>query len=652
MVPNKRTMHEFIFRTDGYFHIPDFQRPYTWDGYQIDTFLEDIEKVANNDKMHYFGTIVSIKESDHSSIIDGQQRLTTSLLLILAIYHILKKHPEKSSNYNDEHIKSQYLLNTYSSNIQNRNKITLKTVTTDNKVFEKIFRNTEISAEDKANKLFKTYIRFKTFLNTKDNIDIYIDSLKKFEIVEIIIDAKDDNPQLIFENINSTGKPLTSGDKIRNWALMLNDPKARIFVYDKYWKEIEKELTITEKNEQKEYITDFSPCTKKKIFSLRYLQTDTINSFVVSLFVDYTEEKLTKEEVMKSLDILESFIVRRMICDISSEGSNTRFPTLYKRIREMQENNIGKTFNDCFAALLLSVSGRTNALPTDVDIKNAIVSLNFYDKKTWQKQFILAKICDQSKESTLLHQIKNKHIKLSIEHIMPQTLSNEWKSELGNNFESVHNKWLHSLANLTLTGYNSKYLNKSFNFKKTITDGFKDSPLKINQYIADFDVWNEESLEKRAEWLVEQIQKIWIYPTTTLQNIAKQVQITDEDKVWTPYNWNVETFTKPNTLFINNEKYEDISNWINMYIKILIYIQENFPDKFSDLVDNAEFRIAGRPLITKDKSIPNSEYEIIHGIFIERNLGIPAIMNNIKKICEFIGYSEKDCPFSFSFRKD
>ncbi|GHT18256.1 hypothetical protein FACS189429_4440 [Bacteroidia bacterium] len=231
MQPNKRTLHEFIFRTDGYFQIPDFQRPYTWEGYQIDTFLSDLEKVVNKQNTHYFGTVVLVKEGDHSVIIDGQQRLTTSLLLITAIYHILQNNPEKSTNYTYDRIKEQYLVNTYSSNAANRNRITLRTVTTDNNVLEKIFNGSALDSNDRANKLFKAYTRFLTFLSTKDNVDIYIDSLKKFEIVEIVLDKNDDNPQLVFENINSTGEPLSAGDKIRNWALMLNNEDARNLVY-------------------------------------------------------------------------------------------------------------------------------------------------------------------------------------------------------------------------------------------------------------------------------------------------------------------------------------------------------------------------------------------------------------------------------------
>jgi len=709
MTPNKRTIHEFIFRTDGYFQIPDFQRPYTWDSYQTDTFLSDVEKVAKNKNTHYFGTIVFIRENDHSVIIDGQQRLTTSLLFINAAYHVLVKSPSKTTRYNAEYIKSQYLVNTYNSNTQNREKITLRTVTTDNDVLEKIFNDEELDSDEKANKLYKAYKRFKFFLEDKNNIDEYIDALKKFEIVEIILDSTDDKPQLIFENINSTGEPLSAGDKIRNWALMLNNEMARNIVYKDYWKKIENKLTRVENGKQVDYISDFfrtylmckhsefvkdadtypsfkellknindenidsirnfyddvmkylSPYLSIKfmeinpkleifdeqIFSLKFLQTETINTFVINLFVDYIDNKLTPEEVQNSLYLIESFLTRRIICGFKTEGLNMRFPELHKTIRAKQDANKDKTYNDCLSAWMLETRGRTVVFPTDADIINSIRALNFYGNKTYQQQFVLAKICDQSKESILLHNIYDKQIKLTIEHIMPQTITPRWQIDLGSNWEFVHNKWVQTLANLTLTAYNSKYSNKSFSEKKTIEDGFSNSPLLLNKYIAEFEVWNEESLETRTKWLTEQITKIWEYPQTTL---SLSIENFDDDDIHSPYDWEQETFRKPATVLIDNELSE-VRNWIDLYIKVLQFIQINFSTEFSSLIDNNDlFGIADRPLITRDKDIPNSASEFSHGIFIECNLGVAGIMRNIIKICEYVGYDENNCPVYFTLR--
>jgi len=711
MQPNKRTIYEFIFRVDGYFQIPDFQRPYTWGAYQIDTFLADLENVAEKKNTHYFGTIVYIKENDHSVIIDGQQRLTTSLLLINAVYHVLKNAPTKSVNNTAERIRDQFLVNTYASSVQNREKITLRTVTTDNDVLEKIFNGEELDKNEKANKLYKAHIRFKTFLEDKDNIDIYIDALKKFEIVEIILDNSDDNPQLVFENINSTGEPLSAGDKIRNWALMLNNETSRQVVYKEYWKKIENKLTRVDNGKQVDYISDFfrtylmcrnndfvsdadtyplfkdllkkeinvdaidsirvfyndvmaylqpyisikfmDVCPQlemfeEQIFSLKFLQTETINTFVINLFVEFLNNKLTQDEVTRSLYLVETFLTRRIICGVKTEGLNMRFPELHRTIKLKQEKYPGKTYDDCLSAWMLETRGRTTSLPTDADIINSIRVLNFYVNKTYQQQFVLVKICDQSKESTLLHNLWEKKIKLSVEHIMPQTITPKWQADLGNNYESVHNKWVHTLANLTLTAYNQKLSNRSFVEKKNMEDGFAKSPLLLNKYIAEFDVWNEESLEQRTLWLLEQITKIWKYPQTTLQ-ISEDVA--DEDAIHSPYDWDVEANVKPVTVSVNgvDGEYLGVNSWVSLYIKVLKFIQENYFEEFIGLIDNIEyFGVAGRPLITRDKNVLHTVEDLSDGVFAERNIGVSQIMRNIKKICEYVGFNEDSCPIYFT----
>lgn len=711
MEPHKRTIYEFIFRTDGYFKIPDFQRPYTWDTHQIETFRADLEKVAAKKNTHYFGTIVLVRENDHSVVIDGQQRLTTSLLLVNAAYHVLKNTPSKSpnNNYTAERLRDQFLVNTYSSSAQNREKITLRTVTTDNDVLEKIFNGEELSSNEKANKLYKAYTNFRIFLESQENIDSYIDALKKFEIVEIILDSNDDNPQLVFENINSTGEPLSAGDKIRNWALMLNNEKARQIVYKTYWKNIENKLTHVENGKQVDDISDFFRtylmCKKdefvsdantypsfkellgairdndiesirafyddvmkyllpylsikfmdicprldifsEQIFSLKFLQTEVINTVVINLFVDFIDNKLSQEEVTNSLYLVETFLTRRMICGFKTEGLNMRFPELHKVIRAKQEKHPGKTYDDCLSAWMIETRGRTSTLPTDADVTNSIKTFDFYrGTKKYQQQYVLAKICDQSKESTLLHNFYDRQMKLSVEHIMPQTLTAKWQSDLGGDYEKTYTKWVHTLANLTLTAYNQKLSNRTFVEKKTMDDGFAKSPLLLNKYIAMFDVWNEDSLEKRAQWLSEQIVNIWKYPQTTLP--LSEIEDIDDDEFYSPYDWKVENFKKPMTVSIDNNEF-NVSSWVDLYTKVLPFIHETFPEKFVALIDNGElFGVASKPLITRDKNKLVLASEISPGIFIERNLGVAQIMQKIMKVCEFVGYNEDNCPISFT----
>lgn len=242
-------INAFLFTPNKYFEIPDFQRPYSWEESNIHSFLDDIEKARTSKRNHYFGSIVYIVNGKESTIIDGQQRATTVLLMITAIYHIINNNPGKSSTP-AEQIKENFLINRYGDE---ENRIKLRTVTVDDQIFKKIFDQKVENANDKESKLYRACKIFSEYFREKTNRDDYIDILEKFEIVDICLESSDDNPQKIFESINSTGKPLSDGDKIRNFALMLNSKEARKFVFNDYWKKIEQQLSDI----NQDYISDF-----------------------------------------------------------------------------------------------------------------------------------------------------------------------------------------------------------------------------------------------------------------------------------------------------------------------------------------------------------------------------------------------------------
>ena len=244
----------FIYTPGKHFLIPEFQRPYSWEIDNIKTFLADLEELNETTKNHYFGTVVYVNDTSDmnaSAIIDGQQRVTTTLLMIMAIYHHAKENPDTCEMPAGD-ISNNYLFNS-SEYSKEENRIKLRTVTTDNVIFEKLYEQKELTSEEKQNKLFKAYTYFYEYFESRQNLEKYIMNLSRFKIMSIALDASDDNPQRVFESINSTGKPLTDGDKIRNFALMLNSDQVRKHVYEKYWQQIEQELT----DANKDYITDF-----------------------------------------------------------------------------------------------------------------------------------------------------------------------------------------------------------------------------------------------------------------------------------------------------------------------------------------------------------------------------------------------------------
>lgn len=435
MQPTKNTIIHFIYKATQYFQIPDFQRPYTWNASIVEAFLNDLEHVRESERNHYFGTVVYVPEADHFTIIDGQQRLTTTLLMLVAIYHILLEYPERAS-ITAEQIKNQYLYDQYGAPDKDR-KILLRTVTTDNEVFRKLFAGQSLTADEAANRQKKTYDQFRRYFLQRNGLESYIYALQKFEIITVAIDANDDNPQLIFESINSTGAPLSSGDKIRNYSLMLNSESARHYVYDRYWSKIEKTLTRRDGNEQVDDITGFyrhflqcKACESfpevqtynrfKKFFDesvgrehtidrldayyadllifleaycfvrygddphhrfsafqeynfrFRYLDFAARTSFLMDALVGFIRSKYTTQEILGVYKTLEVFITRRLMCNMGLAGMNNMLPAWFKQISQLREKYPDHTLDDIFRHFVLEGRGRTRVFPNDAVVRNAV----------------------------------------------------------------------------------------------------------------------------------------------------------------------------------------------------------------------------------------------------------------------------------------
>lgn len=575
----------FLYTPGKYFVIPDFQRPYSWDKANVSSFLEDIESVMTANKNHYFGSIVFINEGQNSTIIDGQQRATTVLLMLTALCHITKDNPALSTMSAVE-IEDKYLYNRQDYT-EEKNRIKLRTVTTDNKIFEEIFGRQEYSENSKDSRLYQAYAYFYEYFQGKNHLERYINALENFEIVTIALEATDDNPQKIFESINSTGKPLTDGDKIRNFSLMLNNMQAREIVLNKYWSKIETQLTDI----NKDYISDFFkyyltsqlqkevkieqvyPEFKKlftaevdndqedipklekfygeiidhlnhytflkfnrdendlyraitdKGFRLSFLKIETPFPFLMRILNKYKESSINEKEVSEIFSIMENYLARRIICNMPTTGLNKFFSTLNKDIENYISKNPSENYVEIFKYILNSRSGDLR-VPKDAEIESAVQNNPFYTQKNIYINFVLSSIDDQSRESKLLRQMANGDMQLSIEHIMPQTLNKQWKEDLGNDYEIIHQQHVDTLPNLTLTAYNSKYSNNDFTTKKTIENGFDESPLIINQFIKKFDRWDLSALKKREEWWLTQITKIWPIPQTSFVPESQETILT------------------------------------------------------------------------------------------------------------------------------
>ena len=601
------TIKKYLYQPGAVFEIPEFQRPYTWKTVNAQEYLKDLEECVSTGKGHYFGTVVQVEDEDGDdaySIIDGQQRVTTSLLLIFSIYHLVKKEPALlgEGETTTEDILDNYLINKNRKN----NRIKLRTVTTDNEILQHIFDSngdaSELSDKDKLSNLYTVYSVFREYFSEKEDLSKYINGLRHFKIVSITLEQGDDNPQRVFESINSTGEPLSDGDKIRNFSLMLNSKESRNHVYQEYWKPLERTLTdvnrdnITDffryyliskrqanvklpevysafkdefenavgKEQSREALDEFYGDIKRSlrfykllrlidtnqinknneewsrytgiadtIFKMRYIRVDLYIPFAISVLAYHDDGDLTDEQLIDVFKLIESYFSRRIIVNFYTTSVDRLMSSLHKQTLNYIKRDPSADYVDVLKYIILNETGQTR-IPNDIEYEKAIRTYPFYEQHGGNiRSYVLSALDSSNKEAkSTLRLIAEDNIDLTVEHVMPQTLSrDEWREMLGSDYERIHNEYLHTLANLTLTGYNSDYSNRPYQEKMVLEIknkktgeikqvGFRFSPLPMNKWIAAHDVWDEDVLMERREMWVNKLQNTWPMPTTSFQPVT------------------------------------------------------------------------------------------------------------------------------------
>ncbi|GAA7748103.1 hypothetical protein HpCOL16_14600 [Helicobacter pylori] len=375
-------------------------------------------------------------------------------------------------------------------------------------------------------------------------------------VVEISLERGKDNPQLIFESMNSTGKDLTETDLIRNYILMGLEPEEQKIFYEKYWRAMEEELKQNEKlfnqfvrhyltiktrkipNINKVYVAfkDYRQGDSKKIEDLlkdlqKYcgyfcqivfkkeadkdlnkalgflvdLEMDVIYPLLLELYSDYSDGVLSKADFIPIIALIESYICRRAVCALGTNSLNKIFPSFTKHI---QKNEYFESLKAHFVYLT-----EKQRFPNNDEFKKLFITIDFYNFQ--KREYFFERLENFDTKEPVNTQ------ECTTEHIMPQTLTEEWKRDLGENFEAIHDKYLHTIGNLTLTGYNKEYRNNSFQEKRDMEKGFKQSPLKLNQSLKDLESFGEKEIEKRANDLADWALKIWTYPKLDAETLEK-----------------------------------------------------------------------------------------------------------------------------------
>lgn len=594
---------KFLDGSQKRFIIPVYQRNYDWKKENCKQLFDDLVNVEKDGKeTHFFGSIVSYAHSrDEVVLIDGQQRITTVSLILIAIVNALKKGAMSTKDDTLVFRIEDFLVDKYD---RTERKVRLKPFRNDRVAFDSLIYKDEADYihESKVTINYR-YFYDRIVTNKELSVDELFHAVNCLEIIDIELEPQHgDNPQLIFESLNSTGLDLTESDKIRNFVLMNLEPAVQESYYDKYWNKIEKcsrdELDgfvrnyLTVKRGVIPTLKGIYPAFKAYTKSLGDIESvlqdmlvyacayqdvvsfnigdDDANEVAKRLdlldmtvaypflmaFVAYAKETgMDDKEICKVLSCVETFIFRRLMCGLPTNVLNKIFATLHSSVLKNKRDT--DTYSSVMIYLLESrkLSG---AFPKDEEFINGFTTRNVYSMRAKNKEYIFERLENgSSKEKNDVVGNSEKGI-LTIEHIMPQTLTSAWKQALGGDWEAIHEKWLHTISNLTLTGYNSNYSNKTFQEKKTMRNGFIDSGIRMNHFVAQFDKWDEEELGLRKVKLSEMALENWEYPATSFVPEQKEddiVSLSEDNGIAT---------NRDIQYFIFREERQDVSTWSEM----------------------------------------------------------------------------------------
>lgn len=623
MDARKANIYKFL-SGDKQYIIPVYQRIYSWEIEECKRLWFDIVDMQKKNKNgHFVGSIVSITENDSPSdmskftIIDGQQRITTLMLLLLALRDYAFIHREEKS-INWKKINNSFLKN---PDEDDDSQYKLLLTETDKDILISLIEKRPID-ENLNSRLISNYNYF--FSNIK-NMDLSLqdiyEAIGKLQIVNINLDRTSDEPQVIFESLNSTGKELSESDLIRNFVLMGLDNKQQKDIYKNIWRPMEQlfryeKQTLLMDRFFRDYLTmklaripkldkiyeefkmytnncEFSTLedlckdlymyaryytnmifeqgTNKNLINLykeiKYLKMEVAFPFLLKIHYDFERNLINEDELVSIIKLCISYVFRRNICDIPTNSLNKTFATLKNEI------NVDDYINSIKAFFILKDDYKI--FPNDEKFSSTLKVKDIYHMRI--RNYILSSLENFNNKAPI--NIEN----YTIEHIMPQTknLSNVWKKELGKNYETVQKKYLHTIGNLTLTAYNSEMSNKSFSEKMEMNGGFKESALRLNSYVVKQNEWNEKIIKERASILVEKALLIWKYPIIE-RNILVKYKNDDKQQMYgiDSYDFNKTTkmlFDKLNMRIMN------LSSEVRREFKKL-YIAYKLDTNFVDIV--------------------------------------------------------------------
>lgn len=564
-----------LLKKSSQFVVPIYQRVYSWQESECEQLWSDIIRAGSNEKLgaHFTGSIVYVAKDQSTNtssqpdlIIDGQQRVTTVTLLLAALAERLEQLPEDQrepwEGFSPKKIRNRYLLNDDEDG-ERQYKLILSQ--SDKDALISVIQGVEPN-DNESTRVVANYRYLREKLSSSElDVAVVCRGLDKLVVVDVTLTRNVDNPQLVFEAMNSTGKKLSQADLIRNYILMDLPPKEQEKLYTAYWRPMELDFAdsaesqfdefvrhyLTVKTGEiprlgdiyeafKDYATSFSVegetiqalVIELRQYARRYcamalgketdeklhrafrdldqIKAEVVYPFLLEAYTDYELQTISADELVEIVQMVISYVFRRAVCRVPTNSLNKTFAAFRFSLRKAK-------YVESVKAHFLSLK-TYRAFPADEEFQSALVSTDLYNFRRRSYFFRM-----------LENHGRKEHVTIedyTIEHILPQNekLSKEWRSALGDDWQAIQQKYLDTLGNLTLTGYNSEYSDHSFAKKRDMDGGFKDSPLRLNKGLGQLETWNADEIQKRAERLAKDALKIWTRPELPEQVIAEYRQ--------------------------------------------------------------------------------------------------------------------------------
>ncbi|MBN9644179.1 DUF262 domain-containing protein [Corynebacterium sp. CCM 8862] len=660
--------------------IPVYQRNYDWSPTQCGQLVDDLVELAETNRTsHFFGSIVGKSEDAFRwVVIDGQQRLTTVSLLLLALSRLIdnKKIPCRDAGLGAK-LRDSFLINDDDGVTATR--FRLKPVKHDDEAYTRLFRD---DLPDIESSTVTTNYRYLTqrLLATGLEAEELLAAIDGLQVMRLNLGQEDD-PQRIFESLNSTGLALSEADKIRNLVLMDLPAAEQEKVYNDHWNRIEElvdydtdpffrwflvsVLGRTPRRDQvfqefKAYaarqgtsgarllapVTEFArnyhdilqsttgfPAIDRRLKRLNILKQDVVLPFLVPLIGDVRSGTITEKDFLDCLAITESYLFRRFTCNLATNSLNKTFATIYREVKKHLSDTTSAA--DILAWSLLRREGSAR-FPGDKEFAADFTTRNFYKMQAERRRYLFECLENGTSKDTTDIAGRLAAGELTIEHIMPQTLTSAWREQLGPDAEDIHATWVHRIANLTVTGYNPEYSNLPFEMKKAGESGFAHTPYRLNRFVNECDSWGSTQLQQRAERLSAQAVAYWALPTTTFVPPAPELDRiplgTDNDFTnRTPVAWSFEDSGEP------------VSTWVEVLSGVLRQITLDHPDEMRRYVE-AGIDPAIRPA---DAAASNSSCSPIGAGAVVHHASSTAVKTLVlRRVFEFMGLDPEELVIS------